>query len=249
MNVAIDDLNQQRWRAGTFVARENRFVVRARLDTEDGPAPEVRAYLPNTARLTDVLVPGAKLALHPNDLERRRTRWTVTRVWDGTWVALEASAANTLIADHLDGGGQIPGWHTIIGPVRREVIRGRHRFDLEVTLRDGRVGIVEVKSLSRALGGVAPLSNTPSSRGVAHLDALGGLVATGTPTAVIFVVQREDVTALDIGAPANPGWQEAVQRALARDVHVAAFRCNVGPSTVVLEDPIPVMGIADLRPS
>lgn len=234
----------QRWQEGTFVARENRFVVRAILDADEGRPPEIRAYLPNTARLTELLVPGAKLILRPNDHHRRLTRWTVTRVWDGTWVALQASAANVLVADHLESGGQVPDWHAITAPLRREVVRGRHRFDLETSLADGRLGIIEVKSLSRAVAGVAPLSDTPSTRGVAHLSALTRLVAAGTPAAVVFVVQREDVTALDIGAPADRAWQEAVQSAIAGQVHVAAFRCRVNPLTVTLHTPLPVVGVA-----
>jgi DNA-binding sugar fermentation-stimulating protein len=41
--------------AATFVRRDNRFVVTAAL--RDGQV--VAAYLPNTARLRDVLTPGA----------------------------------------------------------------------------------------------------------------------------------------------------------------------------------------------
>jgi DNA-binding sugar fermentation-stimulating protein len=197
-------------RTARFVARENRFVVRARLGPLAGGAPdrsepcdrqgpvaedeEVRAYLPNTARLTDLLVPDAPLILHHNHDPGRRTRWTVTRVWDGTWVALE----------------------------------------------DGRVGVVEVKSLSRSVGGVAPLSSTPSTRGVAHLAALTRLVADGIPAAVVFVVQRQDVEVLDLAADADPSWQRAVQRADEGGVHIVAFRCEVDEHHLRLGPTVPV---------
>lgn len=133
-----------------FVARENRFVVRAR--RADGEV--VRAYLPNTARLTDVLVPEAELMLEPATAPHRRTRWTVTRVWDGTWVALAAGGAADLVADRLRAGHPVTGWPAT-RDLRREVTRDGHRFDLEVDRADGRTGVVEVKSLSRARGGIA----------------------------------------------------------------------------------------------
>lgn len=216
-------------REARFVARENRFVVRVVLDDR-----EVPAYLPNTARLTDVLVPGAPLVLEESSVPTRRTRWTLTRVWDGTWVALAASAANGLVAHHLEGGGALPGWPPATA-VRREVTRGRHRFDLEVDLEVERdTAIVEVKSLSRAREGTAPLSGTPSRRGIAHLTALSGRAAAHERVAVVFVVQRADVDVLDLGAPADPGWIAAVRSARSAGVHVVAYRCEVDPQQLRL---------------
>lgn len=224
------------WEPAWFVARDNRFVVRARR----GDGGEVRAYLPNTARLTDLLVPEAALVLEPTDDPRRRTTWTVTRVWDGTWVALAAGAASDLVADRLTAGATLPGWPALTA-VRREVSRDGHRFDLEVDRADGVTGVVEVKSLSRGRDGVAPLSGTPSSRGVAHLRTLGTLAATGTPTAVVFVVQRGDVEVLDVGAPADPTWVAAVRGAIEAGVQVVAHRCEVGPDHLALGPALTVL--------
>jgi DNA-binding sugar fermentation-stimulating protein len=222
-------------RYARFVARENRFVVRARLDS--GAA--VRAYLPNTARLGDVLVPDALLVLEPNDAPHRRTRWTATRVWDRTWVALDAAAAAGLVADHLEGGGALAGWPPATA-VRREVARIGQRLDLGLTLPGGAPAVVEVKSLSHARNGVAPLSRTPSDRGVAHLAALGTLARDGHLAAAVFVVQRGDVEAVDVSAPADPRWVAAVRRARTEGVHVAAYRCDVEEHRIRLGDPIPV---------
>jgi sugar fermentation stimulation protein A len=218
-----------------FVRRENRFVVIAERSTGD----RVRAYLPNTARLTDVLVPDAPLIIVPNDAPQRRTRWTVTRVRDGAWVALVATVAADLVAHHMRTGGALPGWPPVL-EVRREVTHGGHRFDLEVDLADARTGIVEVKSLSRSVRRTAPLSATPSSRGVAHLGALAALAAAGRPTAAVFVVQRPDVDVLDLTAAADPAWREAVRDARRRGVGIFAYRCAVTAHHVDLGDPLPV---------
>jgi sugar fermentation stimulation protein len=220
---------------GRFLARENRFV--ALVERADGHA--VRAYVPNTARLEDLLVKGATVVLRPATAPHRATGWTMTRVWQGTWVALDANAATGLVADHLDRGASLPGWEPPVD-VRREVVRDPHRFDLAIDLANGREAIVEVKSLTSAHGGVAGLSSTPSTRGVRHLDALGALAATGTPTAVAFVVQRGDVTSLDLTAPAAPSWVEAVERARQDGVHVVAFGCEVGTARLRLGPPLPV---------
>lgn len=208
--------------AARFQTRENRFVVTAVRD--DGEV--VRAYLPNTARLHDLLVPGARVLLAPNADVSRRTRWTLTRVWDGTWVALEAHAAADLLVHHLEAGKRLPGWPAIVDH-RREVTSGRHRFDLEVTLAGGRRALVEVKSLSRARDRVAPLSSTPSARGVSQLAELARAAAAGVPAAVVFVVQRDDVDVLDLTAPADDAWRAAVRDAQKAGVEVVAFACAI----------------------
>jgi sugar fermentation stimulation protein A len=205
-----------------FLSREHRFVVTAARD--DGEV--LRAYLPNTARLHDLLTPGALLLLTPNADPSRRTRWTVTRVWDGTWVALVADAAADLVVRHLESGDGLPGWPAVVGH-RREVTSGPHRIDLEVTLADGRRGLVEVKSLSRARDRIAPLSRTPSRRGVSQLAELARSAAAGIPAAVVFVVQRDDVDVLDLAAPADDAWRAAVRAARQAGVEVVAFACNV----------------------
>ena len=218
---------------GRFVARENRFV--ARVQRADGST--VRAYVPNTARLEDLLVTDATVVLRPAAAPHRATRWTLTRVWQGTWIALDANAATGLVADHLERGASLPGW----GPpvhTRREVVLGPHRFDLAIDLADGREAVVEVKSLTSAHAGVARLSSTPSARGVGHLEGLTALASSGTPTAVVFVVQRADVAALDLAAPADPSWIDAVRRAREGGVDVVAFGCEVGASRLRLGPPL-----------
>jgi len=206
-----------------FLTRENRFVVTAA--REDGEV--VRAYLPNTARLHDLLVPDARLLLTPNTDPTRRTRWTLTRVWDGTWVSLVADAATDLLVRHLATGGVVPGWPPVVDH-RREVASGRHRFDLELTLADGRRALVEVKSLSRARDRVAALSYTPSTRASSQLAELARSSVAGVPAAVVFVVQRGDVDVLDLAAPADDAWRTAVRAARQAGVEVVAFACTVG---------------------
>ncbi len=219
----------------SFVRRENRFVAHV---TRAG-GDEVRAYVPNTARLREVLRPGAEVVLRPSGTSRRRTQWTLTRVWDGTWVSLEASAAPTLVVDHLGAGGTLPGWPPAVA-VRREVTCGAHRFDLELTLPDGERGLVEVKSLSRVHRRAAPLSGTPSARGTAQLSSLARLAAAGERVAVVLVVQRGDVDLLDLTAEADPGWRTAVTAARAAGVHCIAYRCEVDPVTARLGQPLAI---------
>ncbi|MFP4150279.1 MAG: DNA/RNA nuclease SfsA, partial [Nitriliruptoraceae bacterium] len=226
---------------GRFVARDNRFVTRVRL--ADGEV--VRAYLPNTARLADLLVPEAPVVLRRSRDPRRRTSWTLTRVVQGgTWVALEAGQATDLLADALEDGLWLPGLGRAVR-VHREVPSGPHRLDLALELHDARRALVEVKSLSRTVDGSAPLSWTPSLRGTRQLAHLASLAQGGTPVGVAFVVQRADVEALDLNLPADPAWVAAVRAARDAGVTVVAFRCEVELTRVRLGAAIPVRDAPD----
>ncbi len=218
---------------GVFVGRPNRFLALVRIGAET-----VEAYLPNTARLTGLLEPGVRVIVVPVDDPARTTRFTLTRVWDGTWVSIEASQAPALLAgwlaEHpLAGFGEV-------ADLRREVPLGRHRIDLVAQTTAGEVW-VEVKSGSRGVGGDALLSGTPSARGRRHLEVLAELVAEGTPAAVAFVVQRGDVDRFVVGGDADPTWIQAVETARRRGVAILAYRCAVTPESVRIDGELPIV--------
>ncbi|GEM_PF-255682 len=215
---------------GSFVERPNRFVMRVDLDEGE----TVDAYLPNTSRLTELLVPGTDVLVEPAEDPSRKTDFTVTRMRSpamGEWVALEAVAAEDLAVDWIDRRGVIPGWEQP-GTLEEQVSIGGHRLDFRADLESGRTGWIEVKSLSRTVDGVGLLSETPSTRGSDHLELLGDLAEQGDRTLCIFVVQRPDARWFRVGGDAEPGWIEAVERARKRGVEIAALGCRVTPSNV-----------------
>jgi sugar fermentation stimulation protein A len=218
-----------------FVDRPNRFLAIAELD--DGG--RVAAYLPNTGRLRHLATPGRPLILRRDGTPPRTTEYTVTRAWDGCWVALEASRAPHLLAAWLLAGHPLGGFGTV-SELRHEVAAGGHRLDLVATTDTGRVW-VEVKSGGRSVTGTALLSQTPSSRGVAHLATLAGLAAAGEHTVVAFVVQRGDARRLLVGGDADPGWIDAVRAAHEAGVTVMAVGCDVTETTVMVVRALPVV--------
>lgn len=218
-----------------FVERPNRFVAVVELD--DGSVE--RAYLPNTGRLEHLLEPGRALILRNDGRPPRRTRYTVTRAWDGCWVGLEASRAPALLTEWLLDGHLLPGVGAVNG-LRAEVMAGNHRLDLLVETVSGPVW-VEVKSGGRVAGGEALLSSTPSTRGAAHLVALTRLVAEGEPAAAAVVVQRPDARRLRVGEPADPAWVAAFRAAHAGGVVVVAFGCDVDEDRVRIDRELPVL--------
>lgn len=217
-----------------FVSRPNRFVVE--LELEDGS--HVSAYVPNTGRLTHLTTPGTRYLVVRDGTPPRVTEYTATRAWDGCWVALHAAAAPQLLATWLADGNQLPRFG-LVESIDHEVTAGRHRFDLRCHTTHGPVW-VEVKSGGRAFDGTALLSQTPSARGAAHLEALGELVRRGHHAVAAFVFQRSDVTRLVVGDDADPGWIDAVVAARQSGVVIAAYGCRVTETSVAIERELPI---------
>lgn len=200
----------------------------------------VAAHLPNTGRLTHLTTPGRRYLLRPESDPLRTTRFTAVRAWDGCWVALEAANASSLLVAWLAGGHGLAGIDRI-GEIRTEVGFGSHRIDIVGRAPDGVEVWIEVKSGGRAVGEVALLSQTPSTRAAGHLAALAELAGTGVVAVVAFVVQRPDVRCLRIGGDADPGWISAVEAARAAGVAVVAYGCDVTPADVTIARELPIV--------
>lgn len=168
---------------GTFLSRPNRFLLKARLD--DGRT--VAAFLPNPGRLRELLLPSATVYLVPEPADsRRRTRWTAVAVErDGTPVFLHTHQTNA-VARHLLETKQVPGLEEA-RVVRGEVPVGASRFDFLLQDPAGDL-LLEVKSCTLFGGGVAMFPDAVTERGRRHLEELAHLNATGTRTAVLFII-------------------------------------------------------------
>lgn len=220
--------------AGVFLRRLNRFAVEARIGRR-----RVRAHLPNSGRLRELLVPGYPIWMAPR-AGRRRTRYDVQIVGlpDGTLVSADARVPNALFREAW-GRGELPPFRPYIA-LEAEVSLGGGRVDFRLSGPDG-IAYVEVKSVTLVEGGVGLFPDAPTERGRRHLAALMAARAEGAQAFVLFVVQRPDARAFRPHDPADPDFGRALRAAVARGVQALAYRCEVSLVEIRLADPIPVM--------
>jgi sugar fermentation stimulation protein A len=209
--------------SAVFVARPNRFVVRAALP--DGAC--VDAHLPDPGRLRELLLEGARLRLRPApEQSRRRTRYSVELVHSGgrsgTWVSLNPLRANRLAESLLTAGrvrGAGRGW-----PLRREVVREGSRFDFKLCCPDSKSLWVEVKSATLVEEGIARFPDAPTLRGRRHVDELAALSRAGDRAMVLFIVQRADAHAVAPHGEIDPAFARALRDARLAGVSLRAAR-------------------------
>ncbi len=215
---------------GRLVERLNRFVLRVAFD--DG---EAEVYLPETGRLTTVLVDDATVVCEPVDDPDRRTAYTALAVHNGdVYVTVEAVRANAVLARAVEKG-LVPFFADWTLERREPALPDGGRADLLLApatsedSRDGAAGdgsverYVEVKAVTHAEDGVGKFPDAPTERGRRHLRDLRVLAEAGTPASVVFVAMRPDVDAVRPFREIDPDFADALAAADAAGVGVHAL--------------------------
>ncbi|MEO3946037.1 DNA/RNA nuclease SfsA [Gorillibacterium sp. CAU 1737] len=127
--------------------------------------------------------------------------------------------------------------------VRREVRFGASRFDFALEAANGSRLLLEVKGVTLAAEGLAEFPDAPTARGARHLDELAAAAREGHSAAVLFVIQMEEIRGFAPCRRIDPAFTDALQRASAAGVHMAACDCQVTPDTLRLNRPVPVTGL------
>ena len=217
-----------------FVSRDNRFRV-----TVEVQGQPVWAHLPNSGRLGELLVPGRRAILIKRPSDRRKTQYDLHLIeLQGRWVSLDARLPNDLVEEALLGGilPDLAGYST----VRREVPYGRSRLDFKLEGDARPPCLVEVKSVTLVLDGLACFPDAVTMRGRRHLEELAGAVEAGYRAAVVFVVQRDDALGLRPHDESDPAFGRTLRDVARRGVELYAYACRVEPGRVEIVRPLPV---------
>lgn len=217
-----------------FLRRLNRFAVEILLEGR-----RVRAHLPNSGRLHELLVPGYPMWVARRD-GRRRTRYDVQLVGlpEGVLVSADARVPNALFREAWTEGQLSP--FRAYTDLEAEAPLGEGRVDFRLCGPEG-VAYVEVKSVTLVEGGIGMFPDAPTERGRRHLQALSAARQRGARAFIVFVVQRPDVRGFRPHDAADPAFGRALREAVAHGVEALAYRCEVSLAEIRLADPIPVI--------
>ncbi len=200
---------------------------------------EVTVHVANSGRMRELFQPGIRVLLTPKlGTPGRKTPYDLTLVDLGdTLVSADARLPNALVHEKIISGAlqEFQGYQD----VRREVTLGNSRMDLLLLANDTRC-YIEVKSVTLVENGVGLFPDAPTTRGQRHVRELGEAAQMGWRSAVVFVVQRGDVTSFATNEAADPAFGEALREAAQVGVEVYAYRCRVTPYEVTLSDRLPV---------
>ena len=215
---------------GLFARRLNRFA--AEIEVEGQFA---LAHVPNSGRMRELLVPGARVLLVARSGSRKTAFDLVMVAHEERWLGLDARLPVYLLEEALHSGlVDLGPFHSI----RREVPFGDSRLDL-LGVGSGAPCLIEVKSVNLVRDGVALFPDASTSRGTRHLLELRRAVAEGYSASVVFVVQRDDAHCLRPFEAADPLFASTL-RGVAPYVQALAYACEVTRGCIRIIRGIPV---------
>jgi sugar fermentation stimulation protein A len=219
----------------TLIRRYKRFLADVRF--ADGTERTVHCANPGSMR--GLANEGARCAVLDTGNPRRKLPWSLELVEvDGTWVAVNTSRTNALVAEALAAGALAPLRGT--ATVSAEVTCGDSRIDFGLDDALGRRW-VEVKQVTLVDGSVARFPDSRTTRGVKHVDELTDRVTIhGERATLLLVATRADVDCFRPAADIDPDWAAALRRAIRAGVDVQAWRCDVSMDSIEITSPLPV---------
>lgn len=223
---------------GTLIKRYKRFMADVTL--EDGSV--VTAHCANSGSMLSVNEPGSEVWVSPAKSPDRKLKYTWEMIRIGrSLVGVNTQHPNTLVAEAVKAGKapELAGFENL----RREVKYGKNsRIDVLLEMPGGRLCYVEVKNvtLRRDLskGAPAEFPDGVTARGAKHLAELSDMIKEGHRAVMFYLVQRADASAMTIARDIDPAYGEALDKARAAGVEVAAYNCKVAPKSITVANPV-----------
>ncbi|WP_227767138.1 DNA/RNA nuclease SfsA [Zhaonella formicivorans] len=218
---------------GVFLVRLNRFLAKVSVGFK-----EALAHVPNSGRMLELLVPGAKVWLIEKKAAGRKTSYELAMVnYENSLVAIDSRLSNAIVRRALEMKylHRLSGY----GEIKPEYTYGASRFDFFLPGKPP--CLIEVKSVTLVERGRARFPDAPTERGRKHLLELIAARENEFRCIIIFVVQRRDAQHFSPNDATDPEFGRALRLALKSGVEAYAYKCAVDPKGMTLLGEIPVV--------
>ncbi len=212
---------------GTLIKRIGRFTCLVNIE-----GFQREAYLPNSGRLEELLIPGTRIVMEKRRQKGKRLYdllLTETGCYPSgrpIWVCVDSRLPKNLLIWCIERGiiEEFKGAH----PVKEEVEVEGIRLDLLLKGDEGDI-YVETKSVNLIdLYGIARFPDAPTKRGSEHLRVLMELRKMGAGAYIVFVIMREDAKGFSPFAQRDPIFAERLSEAKGRGVRLIAIKFSSG---------------------
>lgn len=218
---------------GLFQKRLTRFSALVQVGGEI-----LQSFLPNPGRMHDLLTHGAKVILREAACKERKTFYDLLGVYyKCQQVSLDSRIPNKLVLKALRSG-DLPEFsgYTIIKPERSY---GRTKFDFLLSNGQKRC-LLEVKSSTLVMDGVAMFPDGKTERGKRHVMELLKAKGEGYRAAILFIIQRKDADTFSPADHIDPKFGGALRKAAENGVEIYAYRSEFVGNKITLREKIKI---------
>lgn len=230
----------QTLQTGKILKRYKRFFADVELDNGE----IVVAHTPNTGSMKTCWEPGWKCAVSFHDDPKRKLKYTLEMTHNGSsWICVNTGLPNKLAAEAILAHkvSELTDFENL----KPEAKVGQSRIDILLTKGEGtspsEMTYVEIKNATM-LGddGMAIFPDSVSTRGQKHLRELTELAQSGHGAAMLFVVNRSDVSGFRAAGEIDPEYARLLKEASEAGVKILAYQCQLGLESISLERPMSV---------
>jgi sugar fermentation stimulation protein A len=217
-----------------LLKRYKRFLADVKLGQD-----HVTVHVPNTGSMTGCWESNWKCALSKSDNPKRKMPHTLELTHNGeTWIGVNAANANKLAHLWLKQNliPELAGYQTI----RPEKKIGESRIDFYLDDHPSQAPCyVEVKSVTLKLDDMAQFPDAVSVRGQKHLKELMNLKKEGFRAVMLYVVQREDVSAMKAAASIDSKYACLLKEAHEAGVEIFVYQCKMERTAITFGQALP----------
>lgn len=211
---------------GKLIKRYKRFLANVVLDNGN----LVTAHCTNSGSMKSCLEEGAEvyMSISPNPNRKLPYTWEMIKI-NGNWVGINTSNPNRIAAEILTSNwlSDLPTFDI----VKQEVKFEDSRFDLYAEAGERRF-FFEVKNVTLKEGDFARFPDAITTRGRKHLQTLIKAKAEGFEVAMIYIIQRVDVSTFGPAWNIDPDYSNELTRAFAAGVRLYPVQVQVSPKGI-----------------
>lgn len=230
---------------GIFLRRLNRFLAEVDL----GYA-KTMVHVPNPARLSELLAPGADVLIREGNINRndnRKTKHTLFAArYKGILVGIDSRMPNHIFESSLHANllEEFSQWSI----KKKDFHYKDSRIDylLEKRETDGsfsnrrKMMLLEIKSCSLVIDKVALFPDVPTIRGLRQIRTMIDAVTHGFISCVLWIVQREDAEYLTPYIKIQPELEGVLEKGVKNGLHLFAYKAKVEANSISIIGRIPV---------
>lgn len=221
--------------SGTLTSRYKRFFAEVTLDSGE----DILAHCPNTGPMLGVLNMPQRAWVAHNTNPKRKLQYTLEIAENsGVLIGCNTLRTNHIAKELFENANLTPfGEASIKSEVK---ISPKSRIDFVLNTESTPI-YVEVKNVSFVENNAALFPDTVSLRAQKHIGELMHLRVQGKRAALVYIVQRNDITGFRPGGGLDPQYATLCAEAVAMGVEFYAFSCTVTPQEITATSVLPII--------
>ncbi|EOC99947.1 DNA/RNA nuclease SfsA [Caldisalinibacter kiritimatiensis] len=217
---------------GYFHRRVNRFIAEVYINNK-----LEKAHVPNTGRMKELLVEGAKVLVRKVEKTERKTKFDLLMVYyNNILVNIDSKIPNILLYKGFQE--KKLNYFKEYNEVKREVTYGNSRFDIGLIGKEN--ALIEAKCVTFVRNKIAMFPDAPTKRGVKHINELIKATKEGVKTAVFFIIQRDDAEVFMPNWEMDKEFSSCLRKAYNNGVKIVPLICKVTRKTICIDKEIDI---------